>query len=167
MSDGEGVFTFIPEGRFSTGVYEITARSKDQYGAQSDLSDPVRIAVQEPGLIRIGSFLVSALAVIIPLILMTGLAIAATWYVVMYLRRFRKKIRVESIEALDILHKEFSALQNELTTQQIKLQESRKTKKLTGAEQDMLTAFGKALNNSQRNVEKEITDVTSLTNRTN
>jgi Cohesin domain len=166
MSDGEGVFTFIPEGRFSTGVYEITARSKDQYGAQSDLSDPVRIAVQQPGLIRIGSFLVNALAVIIPLILMTGLAIAATWYVVMYLRRFRKKIRVESIEALDILHKEFSALQNELTTQQIKLQESRKTKKLTGAEQDMLTAFGKALNNSQRNVEKEITDVTSLTNRT-
>ena len=164
-SDGEGIFTFIPEGRFSNGVYEITARSKDQYGAQSDLSDPVRIAVQQPGLIRIGSFLVSALAVIIPLILMTGLAIAASWYVVMYLRRFRKKIRVESIEALDILHKEFNSLQNELTAQQIKLQDSRKTKKLTGAEQDMLTAFSKALNTSQKNVEKEIKDVTSLTNK--
>lgn len=165
MSDGEGVFTFIPEGRFSTGVYEITARSKDQYGAQSDMSDPVRIAVQEPGLIRIGSFLISALSVIIPLILMTGLAIAATWYVVMYLRRFRKKIRVESIEALDILHKEFTSLQNELTSQQVKLQDSRKTKKLTGAEQDMLTAFSSALIASQRKVEKEIIDVTSLTSK--
>lgn len=165
MSDGEGVFTFIPEGRFSTGVYEITARSKDQYGAQSDLSDPVRIAVQEPGLIRIGSFLVSALAVIIPLILMTGLAIAASWYVVAYLRQFRRRIRVESVEALDILHKEFSLLQNELLSQQQKLQESRKTKKLTTAEQDMITAFAKALNVSQKNVEKEITDVTALTNK--
>ena len=165
MSDGEGVFTFIPEGRFSTGVYEVTARSKDQYGAQSDLSDPVRIAVQQPGLIRIGSFLISALAVIIPLILMTGLAVAATWYVVMYLRRFRKKIRIESIEALDILHKEFTSLQNELTSQQVKLQDSRKTKKLTGAEQEMLTAFSDALNASQRKVEKEIIDVTSLTNK--
>jgi uncharacterized protein YihD (DUF1040 family) len=61
------------------------------------------------------------------------------------------------------LHKEFSLLQNELLIQQTKLQDSRKTKKLTGAEQDMLTAFSKALSTSQKNVEKEITDVTSLT----
>lgn len=164
-SDETGIFVFIPEGRFSTGVYEITARSKDQFGAQSSLSDPVRIAVQEPGLIRIGSLIVSALAVIIPLILMTGLAIAATWYVVVYLRRFRRNIRIESIEALDILRREFTSLQNELVTQQTKLRETRKTKKLTIAEQDMLTALGKALNKSQRNVEKEITDVTSLANK--
>lgn len=164
-SNAEGVFTFIPEGRFSTGVYEVTARAKDQYGAQSELSDAARIAVQQPGLIRIGSFLISALAVIIPLILMTGLAIAATWYVVLYVRRLRRNIRVESIEALDMLHKEFSLLHNELKTQQMKLQESRKTKKLTAAEQDMLVAFSTALDASQKKVEKEIIDVTSLTNK--
>jgi hypothetical protein len=165
VSDSEGVFTFIPEGRFSTGVYEITARAKDQYGAQSDLSDAARIAVQQPGLIRVGSLLVSALSVIIPLILLTALTIAGSWYLVMYLRRFRKRIRIESIEALDILHREFSSLQNELTLQQNKLQASRKTGKLTAAEQEMIVTFGKSLSASQKKVEKEITDVTTLTNQ--
>ncbi len=164
-SDGEGVFTFIPEGHFSTGVYEVTARAKDQYGAQSALSDAARIAVQQPGLIRIGSLLVSALSVIIPLILLTALTIAGSWYLIMYLRRFRRKIRVESIEALDILHREFTSLQNELAQQQNKLQDSRKTKKLTAAEQEMIVTFGKALATSQKNVEKEIIDVTTLTSQ--
>jgi hypothetical protein len=165
-SDGEGNFTFIPEGRFSTGVYEITARASDEYGAQSLDSDTIRIAVQEPGFIRIGSFLVSVLSVIIPLILLTVLTIVGGWYLVMYLRRFRKKIRVESVEALDILHREFSSLQSELRQQESLMADSRKTKKLTKAESDMIEVLDRALQASQKNVEKEIMDVTDLTNGT-
>ena len=161
-ADAEGVFTFIPEGKFSTGVYEIKARATDQYGAQSLDSDSVRIAVQQSGFIRVGSLLVSFLSVIVPLIGLTGLAVVGSWYMIMYLRRFRKEIKKESTEALDILHREFTSLQTELRNQEALLQESRKTKKLTKTEADMIEVFDKALQNSQRNVEKEIIDVTRL-----
>ncbi|MEY2664977.1 MAG: hypothetical protein RLZZ480_82 [Candidatus Parcubacteria bacterium] len=164
-SDETGAFTFIPEGRFSTGVYEITARATDEYGAQSLDSDTIRIAVQQPGFIRVGSLLVSYLSVIIPLIALAGFAVAGTWYMVIYLRRFRKQITRESTEALDILHREFTSLQNELRRQEALVIESRKTKKLTKAEADMIEVFDKALQSSQRNVEKEITDVTKLANK--
>lgn len=162
-SDERGVFTFIPEGRFTTGVYELTARAIDQYGAMSDESSAIRIAVQQPGYIRIGSFIVSLLSVIIPLIALIGLLIVAGWYMLAYMRKFRKKVGVESAEALEILHREFTSLQTELRNQESLLQESRKTKKLTKAESNMLEVFDRALQTSQRRVEKEIVDVTKLT----
>lgn len=162
-ADEQGNFTFIPEGRFSTGVYELTARATDSHGAMSDASAPVRIAVQQPGYIRIGGFIISVLSVIIPLIALTGLAILAGWYMFIYLRKFRSRVRVESIEALEILHREFSSLQTELRNQEAALQDSRKTKKLTKAEASMIETFDKALQESQRKVEKEIQDVAQLT----
>ena len=163
-SNESGIFTFIPEGRFTTGVYEVKARATDSYGAQSLDSDTVRIAVQESGFIRFGSFLVSFLSIIIPLVALVVLTIIGSWFLVMYLRRFKKKLRVESNEALDILHREFTTLQKELKKQEIVMTESRKTKKLTKAEIEMLQVLNSALNDSQRKVEKEITDVTQLTN---
>ena len=167
-SDAEGNFTFIPDGRFSTGVYELTARATDQYGAQSDLSDTIKIAVQQPGFIRIGSLLVSVLSVIIPLIVLLVLTILGSWYMLGYLRRFRSKIGTESSEALDILHREFSSLQLKLREQESLMQASRKTKKLSKAESDMIQVLDIALQDSQRNVEKEIQDVKRLvtTNKT-
>jgi Cohesin domain len=163
-SDDSGAFTFIPEGRFSTGVYELTARATDAYGAKSLDSDTVRIAVQQPGFIRVGSLLVSVLSVIIPLIVLTVLTVLGGWYLIMYLRRFRKEVRVESVEALDILHREFTSLQSELRRQESLMVESRKTKKLSKAEAEMIEVLDRALQASQKNVEKEITDVTKLTN---
>lgn len=164
-ADSTGVFTFIPEGKFSTGVYEVKARATDAYGAQSLDSDTIRIAVQQSGFIRLGSVLVSYLSVIIPLIALLGLAVAVTWYMVVYLRRFRKQLRKESSEALEILHREFTSLQTELRHQEGLILESRKTKKLTKAEADMIMVLDKALQNSQRNVEKEISDVTRLADK--
>ncbi len=164
-SDGAGAFVFIPDSRFKNGIYELTARAIDEYGAQSSVTNPIKIAVQQPGLIRLGFVLVSALSVIIPLIVLAGLAVAATWYMVMYLRRLRRKIRIESVEALEIMRREFTSLDNELTKQEAALIESRKTKKLTGAEQAMISSIRAMLNSSEKKVEKEMLDVAELTNQ--
>ncbi len=164
-SDSSGVFTFIPEGTFSTGVYELTAVATDEHGAQSDVSDPIRIAVQQPGLIRIGSLIVSVLSVIIPLIVLVFLLVVGGWYMFVYMRRFRKRVRVESAEALEILHREFTTLQGTLRKQEASLLGSRKTKKLTKAEAEMIEVLDRALQLSQRTVEKEIEDVAKLTRK--
>jgi len=165
QSDEMGEFTFIPEGQLFTGVYEITAQSVDQNGAQSEVSDIKRIAVQEPGYIRFGNQMVDAMSIIVPLTLLTLLLFLGVWYVFFLLRRFKGAVRVESKEALDILHREFSTLQSELRTQEAALQNARKTHKLSKAEADTIKAIDLALQRSQRAVEKEIQDVTKLTSQ--
>lgn len=165
VSDETGEFIFIPEGTFSTGVYELSAIATDEFGARSEASDPIRIAVQQPGFVRVGSVIVSILSVIVPLIVLLFILVLGAWYMLLYFRRFRKRVRVESIEALEILRREFSTLQEILHKQEALLQKSRKTKKLTKAEAGMIETFDQALQSSQRAVEKEIEDVTELTNK--
>lgn len=159
QSDGEGVFTFIPEGPLSAGVYDLTARATDERGAQSELSEPVRLAVQQPGYVRIGGFIVSFLSVIIPLLALIILFGLTLWYGVIYLRRFRKRVQVESFEALEIVKKEFAALHKDLSDQAEELRTSRKTKKLTKAEDSMFNFMSTALNDAEAHIEKEVDDV--------
>jgi len=161
-ADEEGLFTFVPDGQLYSGVYELSALATDQYGAQSSISDVKRIAVQEPGYIRLGGQVVDAMSILVPLILMTLLLLFGIWYSIFVFRRFRGAVRTESNEALDILHREFSNLHSRLDEQELLLQKSRKTKKLTKAEIGMMVAMKEALNDSQTAVEKEIEDVTLL-----
>ncbi len=159
-----GEFVFIPEGRFSTGVYELTARATDTFGAQSEVSDTIRIAVQQPGFLRVGSFIVSILSVLIPLIVLVLALVALLWYFMLSTRRFKRGVRVETAEALEILRREFTELQTTLGYHERILLESRKTKQLTKAEAAMIEAVGAALQSSQQKVEKEIKDITELPN---
>jgi len=103
------------------------------------------------------------MSVIVPLLLLAVLLVLGMWYLLFVFRRFKGSVRVESVEALDILHREFSNLQVMLRDQESALQTSRKTKKLTKAESEMIEVIDKALQTSQRTVEKEIQDVTQLT----
>jgi len=162
-ADADGVFSFIPEAGLYSGVYEVSVQATDSFGAQSEMSAVKRIAVQEPGFIRLGSQVVNAMSVIVPLILLALLLVFGVWYLLFVFRRFRGAVRVESVEALDILRREFSKLQGTLREQESSLQASRKTKKLTKAEADMVETIDRALQTSQAAVEKEIQDVTTLT----
>lgn len=163
VADDDGVFTFIPDGQLYSGVYEISATAIDKHGAQSERSEIHRIAVQEPGYIRLGSQVVNAMSILVPLVLMTLLLLFGLWYAVFLFRRFRGVVGRESGEALDILHREFANLQSMLRSQETALRKSRKTKKLTKAEAAMIETFDRGLQKSQQAVEKEIEDVTSLT----
>ena len=164
-ADTTGVFTVIPEGTFSRGVYEISARASDEFGAQSELSDVIRIAVQQPGYLQIGSFIVNVLSVIIPLTAMTVLLILGSWFLVLYYRRFKKKVSIESGEVMQVVIREFTELQGLLTKQQLEIGESRKTKKLTKAEEETFTLLTNALQRAQERVEKEVLDVEHLLHR--
>lgn len=158
-SDDSGVFTFIPEGSFSTGVYEVIARATDERGAQSEASDPVRIAVQQPGFLRIGSFIVSVLSIVISLLALTALSVIGCWLLIGYLLRFRRRVTVESKEASSMLKREFASLTATLATHEDALVTARKGAKLTKAEADMIAALRTALKEAERRVEKEVADV--------
>jgi hypothetical protein len=164
-TDDEGVFVFIPEGTFSNGVYEISAQATDEYGAQSAVSDVVRIAVQQPGYLQVGSMIVSALSVLVPLVILLGVLVLGVIYLFAYFKRFKRRVSVETVEALQILEREFNSLRKMLWAEEKAMQSSRKTKKLTKAELHMIETFSAALLNSQTKVEKEIKDITELTDK--
>ena len=161
-ADDKGVFTFIPEGTFTTGVYELKARSKDQFGALSDLSETIRIAVQQPGYVRVGGFLIDLLSVVIPLIAMTALMVVATWFSLIRFRSMRKKVSTESSEVIGIVKNEFSGLRSIISKYQTDIIESRKTKKLTKAEEEMFNSLSSSIDLAQQKIEKEASDVSDL-----
>ena len=97
--------------------------------------------------------------------MLSVLLIIGVWYVVLYARRFRNEVTVESVEALAILRREFTDLQITLSQQERILAESRSTKKVTKAEAAMVEAIGIAVKSSQQKVEKEIEDITALTRK--
>lgn len=162
QSTQNGEFVFIPDGRLSLGVYELTAVAIDQYGAQSDPSDTVRIAVQQPGYIQLGAFVVSVLSVIVPLVALSVLLILSIWFLFFRLRSLKKGVGKETQEALGILAFEFEKLQTQVRNQKTKLESARKTKKLTKAETELIETLTAALTESQKRVQKEIEDVEDL-----
>jgi len=162
VADEAGVFTLIPSGTFTTGVYELTAVATDVNGAQSESSDQIRIAVQQPGYVQIGSFLINILSVVIPLVAMTVMLVIATWFMITYLRRFRKKVSVESGEAVAIVTKEFSYLQKTIKEKQLFIAEAKRTKKLSRFEEDIFLDIEKTLEASQKRIEKEVSDIEKL-----
>jgi hypothetical protein len=162
QSGENGEFVFIPNGRLTQGVYELTAVAIDQYGAQSDISDMVKIAVQEPGFIRLGGFLVSVLSVVMPLLALTALLIFGVWFLLIRMRLLKRGVGREAEEALSMLRSEFASLEKELENQKEVLLSARKTKKLTKAEADLIETLRGALSASKKKVEKEIGDVEDL-----
>lgn len=166
-ADDEGNFTFIPSGTFLTGVYEISAQATSPDGAQSEVSQVVRIIVQQPGIIRVGTWLVNVLSVIVPLIVLTLALVISLWYFALYIRRFRRRVTKESREALTMLQTEFARLEKTLQEQEVVLAQARRTGSLTKAEAETINLLRAALVQSKTRVEKEIVDVTNLTNNTN
>lgn len=161
-SDAQGTFIFIPDAKLSEGVYELTARATDAYGAQSDVSDPVRVAVEKPGFIRIGSFLVSVLSVLVPLMLLLGFMVLAALYFFRKVRTVKIGVAREAHEAEAILNREFITLQQSLVRAADTLKAGRKTGKLTKVETDFLDSFAAALHTAQKTIVKEIVDVEDI-----
>jgi Bacterial Ig-like domain/Cohesin domain len=161
-ADEQGVFTFIPEGAFTEGVYEIHAIAKDVYGAESMSSEKIRVAVQKPGYIRIGSLLVSVLSVLLPLVALLALLVLSLWWLLLRIRRFRGRVSRESKEVVAIVAREFSTLGLVLATEKEKLLSQKKTKKFTITEEAFFTSLDSALRDMQDRIEKEAQDVEDL-----
>jgi Cohesin domain/Bacterial Ig-like domain len=161
-ADSAGVFTLIPNGTFSSGVYELTARAKDQFGAQSEISETIKIAVQQPGYVQVGTFLINVLSVIVPLIGLLALLVLSVWFLVIYLKRFRSRVSVESKEAVAMLDREFGNLEQVLRREKELLTNAHKTKKLTKVEEDMFTSLNMTIKSAQMRIMKEVVDVEKL-----
>jgi Bacterial Ig-like domain/Cohesin domain len=162
QSDETGSFRFIPDGKLLDGVYHLTALASDEFGAQSLQSEEVSFVVQPFGLVRIGSYLVSLLSVLMPLIALVVLSVLLLFYVVARFKRLRSRVKVESSEVVAALHQQFSRIRSVLQEHENTLIETRKTKKLTVAESSLMTDIHTVIDEAEQIVDKEATDVARL-----
>ncbi|MFN3692825.1 MAG: Ig-like domain-containing protein [Candidatus Paceibacteria bacterium] len=162
-SDETGSFRFIPNSALTEGVYTLTASAKDEFGAQSSVSDPIQFVVQPMGLLRIGSFLIDVLSVIIPLVALLALTVLLCLYFLARYRRFRILLNRESSEVGVALHSQFLAIEALLRNHEADIVRSRKSGKLTTTEEALITDVRDVLKSAERIVQKEVSDVTKLT----
>ncbi len=164
-SDETGAFRVIPNGALPEGVYTLTATAKDEFGAQSQPSETVQFVVRPSGFIKIGTFLISVLSVIIPLAGMLVLCVLGFAYTQRRYRLFRGFVAKESKEVSDVLRIEFDRIKQVLETHEQDLVTTRKTKKLTTAEEALISDIKAVIESAEGKVTKEVRDVTNLTSR--
>lgn len=161
LSDETGMFTFIPAGRLSRGVYELSAVAVDEFGAQSEMSEVARIIVQPPGYVRIGSTAVSVLSILVPLIALIALLGFTAWYTWFRYLAARRKIIKEVREAEQTLAKEFDEIVDTLHTHGEKLKKAKRGK-LTKSETAFMSAFTENLDAARKRIRKEISDIDDI-----
>ena len=161
-SDDSGKFIFIPDGAFEEGIVELVAYSIDEYGAQSESSDAVRMVVALPGYVQLGSMLINVLSLFVPLVALLLLLILATLYMVRRIRSIGGYVVKETKEAESAVASSFEKLKDTLDTKAKALASTRKTKQLTKAESDLVESLRSELQAAERRVKKEVSDVDDI-----
>jgi len=164
-SNETGTFTFIPDNAFTSGVYTLTAVAVDGRGARSDTSDSIRIAVQQPGYIAIGAFIVNILSVFVSLFALIVLASLSVWYTIGRFRKLRGRVASEALEATAVLEQEFTILEKTLSEEALALAATRKGDTLTKGEQHLVDHMQNVIKTARVRVQKEVSDVSELVSK--
>jgi hypothetical protein len=158
-ADTNGVFLVIPSGTFSRGVYEIILYATDAQGAQSENSTIYRLAVQPPGYMQIGSWLVSVLSVVVPLLALAFISILLIWWLILYVRRLRTKVVKESGEVVEVVNNEFHRLDTVVSAAALELANNHRSKKLNAQEVEIIANLQTKLTEAKTKILKEVADI--------
>lgn len=161
-NDAKGNFTLVAEEKLKDGIYKVWAEVIDERGARSAPSEKITISVERSAFLKLGSWAISLLAIVIPLIALIFILLFIIWYGWHKFASFRKKLknlRKEVREAELALHKAFDMLKEDIRDH-VKLLEKTKTKRqLTEEEEKIIKQLRKDLDDAEKFVRKEIEDI--------
>lgn len=158
-SDEKGNFVFVAEEKPRDGVYKFWAEAVDERGAKSLPTEKLAIAVKRPTFLQIGSWAISFLAVIVPLVALIILLLFVVWYGWHKLSIFKKRLRKEVREAESVLRKKFALLKENMREQTSILEKTRAKRRLTEEEDKILKQFKENLDDAEKFIKKEIDDI--------
>lgn len=161
-SDGKGNFVFVGEEKPEDGIYKLWAEVVDARGTKSMPTEKLTIAVRRPAYLQIGSWAVSLLAVVVPLVALIFILLFLIWYGWHKFASFRKKLknlRKEVREAESALHKAFDMLKEDIYDQVKLLEKTRTKRQLTEEEEKIIKQLRKDLDDAEKFVRKEIEDI--------
>ena len=158
-NETEGNFTLVAEKKLQDGIYKVWAEVIDERGARSTPSEKITISVERPAFLKLGSWAVSLLAVVVPLIALIIVLLGVIYYGWHKFATLRKRVKKEIREAEHALHRAFDLLK-EAIREQIKMLEKTRTKRqLTEEEEKIVKQLRKDLDDAEKFVRKEIEDI--------
>lgn len=158
-SNQYGKFTFTADEKLGDGIYQLWAGVIDARGAKSLPSEKITIAVARPAIFRVGSWAVSLLAVVVPLVVLIFALLFILWYGWHKFSLLRKRIRKEVREAESTLHRAFDTLKEDIREQIKLLEKTRGRRQLTEEEDKIVKQLKKDLDTAEKFVKKEIEDI--------
>ncbi len=159
-SNSYSTFNFISEPILVDGTYTLWVDMLGDNGKVLLTSQRIDVSVKTPLLLRIGSYTIGLMKVLIPAIVLLILFLLITLYGWLKLFGLYRRVRKESREAEEVSSKAFKVLRTGVDRHIILLK--KKKNKLTEEEMEFLEEFSEKLEEAERLVTKEIKDVTDL-----
>lgn len=157
-SNAAGIFTYVPEKRFSSGIYEIKARVLSE-GLVSDFSPSYVVIFESESFIQIGMFIMNWLS----LMLVIGIALlcvtSTLWYGFVQFSRFRRKVKRTLHEAENTLKTNVAGLRRDTEEFHTILVKAEKKRELTKEESMILKKFKKRLDITEKEIEKKLEQI--------
>ena len=164
-SDKYGQWSYVYDQPVEKGIYKIWAQTIDEREAQSLPSEKMTISVRRPIFLRIGDLIVEHLTIAISLLTFLALLVLSFFYFWWRIKLFFKKLRKETKEAEQALHRAFDALREDAEGE-LKLLDKVKSKRdLTKEEEKIRKNLRKNLNMAEKFIEKEIKDIENIKNQ--
>ena len=159
QADDNGNWVYIHDKSMGKGLYKVYTVAVDERGAQSHSSQEATVLVTLPAFLRIGSIIIDYLTVIIVLLIVIGLAVFGIYWGWHKFRSLRKRLRKETKEAEDALHKAFSLLREEVAEQLRQLEKIRGRRRLTKEEEEIEEQLRKDIDIAEKYIGKEVKDI--------
>jgi hypothetical protein len=159
-SDSYSKFYFISRPVSSEGEYELWVDMLKENEEVSFSSEKVKILVEQPLLLQIGSYTIGLMKVLIPaaiLLIIFLLIVLYGWY--KFFRLYRK-VKKESFEAEKISSKSFEVLRKDISGHIAKLKKVQSERKLSKEEIEFLEQFSEELDDAEDVINKEIKNIT-------
>ena len=164
-ADNEGFFTFVAPKKPSDGIYTIKAKNVDERGAQSFYNEGVIVAVQPPGIIRLGTMAVNGLSVFVSLLGIVILLVFILYWGRHRWMMFRRRLSKEIREAEEEVHQTFENLRSKRHYQLSLLKEAEKRRGLTEEEIKIKEQIQEDIDSLGVSAEKEVHDIKEVFDR--
>jgi hypothetical protein len=155
-NDANGNFTFVTEEKFKDGVYKVQAEVVDEQGIRSAPSEKIIIYIGQPAFLKIGSWLINVLAVLIPFVALLLILMFMVWYGWHKFSLFRKKLKKEVSEAEAATHQAFDQLTESVRRHVKMLEKTGRKRALTKEEEKIVKYCKKNLAGTEKCVVQEI-----------
>ena len=158
-SSQDGRWSYTYDRPIEGDIYKVWVQAVDKRGAQSLPSEKITISAQQPIFLRVGEVIVEHLTVAISLLASLALLALIFLYSWWKIRVFAKRLKKETKEAEEALHRAFDALKEE-AEEEIKLLNKVKSKRdLTREEKRIKSNLKDNLAIAEKYIEKEIKDI--------
>lgn len=158
-SDSRGNFSTVFQDKLREGVYKIWAEVVREDGARSKISNKVSVAVNQRAILRLGSLIISYLAVVVSLLALIFMLIAIVWYFGYKFKHLKNKLKRDIEMTSKSIHEQFDQLRYDILVQVEILEKVKTKRKLTKEEERILSQLKKNLNNAEATIHKELEDL--------